>query len=88
MTTEGIINKEKIEVPKFLTEPVTLTKPEERHLTKLAEIAEHLDEEDAKVIIDILAAKHPQLMFKSLAEMHNNITNQLYDVKKIIQQEF
>lgn len=54
------MTNEKMNVPEFLNQKAPeLTKPEGKHGERLAEIAENYDENDAKIVLDILAKKYP-----------------------------
>lgn len=76
-----------MEVPKFLTDPVTqLTKPNEEvmHRDKLMEIAASLDEKDAEIIFEQTAKKYPIQMLKAVENAIQNQTDTIAAVSMVL----
>ena len=62
-------------VPEFLKqEGVELTKPDGKHGERLAEIAENYDENDAKIVLDILARKYPTITLNAIEKQITTLT--------------
>lgn len=71
-TTDRILHDDGFKV----WENPDIDEQEARHLTELAEVAEHMTRTDLAVVIGVALVKHPLLVFQVIAEFVINLIKQ------------
>lgn len=79
------MEQKKLDIPEFLQEAPAFTKPDEseKHLNKLIEIVNGMDEVDIQVVCDAIAKKYPILMLAALASEVQVLKNICTDLDTI-----